>query len=82
MTSQNFIIFLCCVDIDQAKKDSKVETSDGHIFITKKDNKILWHNSLPLLSHINIARLIHYSSTNVVEGTFNQRLMENLNIVF
>ena len=82
MTPQNFIIFLCCVDIDQTKKDSKVETSDSHIFKTKKDNKILWHNSLPLLAQINIARPIHYSSTNVVGGTFNQRLMENQNIVF
>ena len=43
-------IFLCCGDIDHTRKRSKVEPSDGHISTTKKDNKILWRNSLPLLS--------------------------------
>ena len=47
---QNFIIFLCCGDIDYTRKHSKVRPSDGHISTTKKDNKILLLNSLPLLS--------------------------------
>ena len=48
--AHNFIIFLCCGDIDHTRKRSKVRPSDGHISTTKKDSKILWHNSLPLLS--------------------------------
>ena len=47
---QNFIIFLCSGDIDHTRKHSKVEPSDGHVSTTKKDNKIMWRNSLPLLS--------------------------------
>ena len=47
---QNFIIFLCCENIDHKRKHSKVSPSDGHISTTKKDNKILRRNSLPLLS--------------------------------
>ena len=31
-----------------------------NISITKKDNKILWRSSLPLLSQINITKPIHY----------------------
>ena len=37
-------------NIDHTRKHSEVEPSDGHISTTKKDNKILWRNSLPLLS--------------------------------
>ena len=36
--------------IDHTRKRSKVEPLDGHISTTKKDNTILWRNSLPLLS--------------------------------
>ena len=36
--------------INHTRKCTKVENSDGHISTTKKDNKILWLNSLPLLS--------------------------------
>ena len=50
ITPQNFITFLCSGDTEYTRKRSKVEPSDGHIFTTKKDNKILWSNSLPLLS--------------------------------
>ena len=44
--------------------------SDGHISTTKKDNKILWHHSLPLLSQINITKPIHYLLANVGGDTF------------
>ena len=67
---QNFIIFLCCGDIDHTRKRSKVEPSDGHISTTKKDNTILWHSSLPLFSEINITTPIHYPLANVGGDTF------------
>ena len=65
-----FIVFLCCGDIDHTRKHSKVEPSDGHISSTKKDNTILWRNSLPLLSYINITKAIHYPLANVGGDTF------------
>ena len=44
---QNFIIFLCCGDIDHIRKRTKGEPSDGHISTTKKIIKfcgvILFH---------------------------------------
>ena len=52
------------------RKHSKVEPSDGHISTTKKDNKILRRNSLPLLSYINITKPIHYPLANVGGDTF------------
>ena len=56
--------------IHHTRKPSKVEPSDGHISATKKDNKILWRNSLLLLSQINITKPIHYPLANVGGDTF------------
>ena len=67
---QNFIIFLCCGDIDHTRKRSKVEPSDGHISTTKKDNKILSRDSLPLLSKINITKPIYYPLASAGGDTF------------
>ena len=44
--AQNFIIFLCCGDIDHTGKCSKVKPSDGHISTTMKVDKILWPSML------------------------------------
>ena len=36
--------------VEYTRKRSKVEPLDGHISTTKKDNKLLWLNSVSLLS--------------------------------
>ena len=40
--------YLSFVEILGTKKHRKVEKSDGHVSTTKKYNKILWRNYLPL----------------------------------
>ena len=69
-----FIIFLCCGDIDHTRNGSEVEPLDGHISTAKKGIKILWRNSLPLLSQINITKPVNYPLANVGGDTFQPTL--------